>query len=395
VSYDRATATRILAHLAGGGLFTRADFFTRADAGEPRTIAYAAHRMEPEPGGRLTLSQRLYLEKFMRPCPSEQITGATHRITWTDSGGVPCTGHYTAAGLGPLVPIAARETTLAVWRALAADRGLAGRIERLDERDRAVLAGTTTDREPMEIFRIGVEAAGRALAQHALLSAQRPELTAAGFARAMRDGGVFVAVAGQWYWELQASTLRRGMIPVRFTGDGPLRYTGESVDTLRRMKDATMADAQAVMAKATTVEGLTVAEAVRRYHDDLDLISRQYALLAPGTRPRCLARNTIIPGLVAAYVDIFTRLLGRIEITEVEPATASDHEDSTGFFVPDMNCRHCQTTIRGVLESMRLTVQEVDLASKRVAVADFRSPRNRRRALDAVRDAGYTVLGAA
>lgn len=389
MSYDRSAATRILTRLTGNDLFGAA----RAMTGDPRTIAYAAHRMEPEPGSHLTLSQRLYLETFMRPCPSGQVTTATHRISWADSGGVPCTGHYTAGGLGPLIPIAARETTLALWSALAADRGFAERTERLDERDRAVLAGTTTDQTPMEIFRIGVEAAGRALTQHALLSPQRPELTAAGFAEAMRDDGIFAAVAGQWYWELQASTLRRGMIPVRFTGDGPLRYTAASVDVLRRMKDATIADAHAVMAKATTVEGLGVAEAVHRYHDDLDLISRQYALLPPGTRPRCLAQNTVIPGVVGAFVDVFSSLLDLLDIAEVEATTAEESEEGTRFFVPDMNCRHCQATIRGVLESMRLTVHEVDLVGKRVTVADFRSPRNRRRALDAVRDAGYTVLG--
>jgi copper chaperone CopZ len=131
---------------------------------------------------------------------------------------------------------------------------------------------------------------------------------------------------------------------------------------------------------------------VHKYHDELDLISLQYALLPPGVRPRCLAQNTIIPGLVDAFVDTFVHVLDRLTIGVADPVPADD-EDGTAFYVPDMNCRHCQATIRGVLESMDLTVHEVDLVGKRVSVADFRSPRNRRRALDAVRDAGYTALG--
>jgi copper chaperone CopZ len=158
------------------------------------------------------------------------------------------------------------------------------------------------------------------------------------------------------------------------------------------MKDATIADAHAVMLKATTVEGLTVDDAVHRYHDELDLISRQYALLPAGVRPRCLAQNTVLPPLVEAYVDRFGRLVELITVAEADAAVAED-TDATSFLVPDMNCRHCQTTIRKVLESMELTVHDVDLVSKRVTVADFRSPRNRRHALDAVRGAGYTVLG--
>ncbi|MGX6604551.1 heavy-metal-associated domain-containing protein [Micromonosporaceae bacterium Da 78-11] len=309
----------------------------------------------------------------------------------TDSAGLPCAGHYISGGLGPIMPIVARETTLAVWQALAADRTLAENIGWLDEAQRAILAGTTTDLEPLEIIRVGVETAGRALAQHALLSAQRPELDAAGFADATRDGGIFAAVAGQWFWELQAATLRRGMIPVRFTAAGPLRYTAESVDILRRMKDATIAAAHALMLKATTVDCLTVDEAVIRYHDQLDLVSQQYALLTPGTRPRCPAQNTIVPRLVPAFVNTFIRLLDLVEISKDDRAQPDD-TDPASFLVPDMTCKHCQVTIRGVLESMDLIVREIDLVGKRVTVADFRGPRNRARALDAIRAAGYTPL---
>jgi copper chaperone CopZ len=313
-------------------------------------------------------------------------------MVWNDSSGVPCTGHYVEGGLGPVVAIAVRETVLGLWAALAADRGLAGRIAGLGDDDRAVLAATTTDHEPLEIFRIGVEATGRALAQHALLAGQTPYRTAADFARGMRRSGLFAAVAGQWYWELQASTYRRGMIPARLTAaaDGLVRYTGQTLDVLRRMKDATIADAHSVMARATGEEGRSVEEAVHRYHDGLDLISRQYALLEPGTRPRCLAQNTIVPDVVAIFVDTFSRVLDVVQLTERDDQPTPG--DGTLFHVPDMSCRHCQTTIRTVLESMDIDVHEVDLVSKRV-VAEFRSARNRQRAFDAIRDSGYTVIG--
>jgi copper chaperone CopZ len=388
--YDRAAASRIIADLAGPGLFTAIP----SPVAGPRRVPYRSHRMAPEPGSHLTLSQRLYLRRFMQPCRPAQVTSATHRMTWADSDGIPSTGHYLPGGLGAIVPIAVRETTVALWHCLAADDGLAARIAALSDEDRAVLAGTTTDHEPLEIFRIGVEAAGRALAQHALLAEQTPYRAPAEFARGMARSGLFAAVAGQWYWELQASTFRRGMIPVRLdaTSDGLVRYTGETVAVLRRMKEATMVDAHAVMGRATTTEGMTVDQAVRRYHDELDVISRQYALLGEGTRPRCLAQPAVLPAVVDTYVDTFRRIVETLDIDEDDRPAGEPESDGSFFHVPDMNCRHCQATIRGVLESMEIEVQEVDLGTKRV-VAEFRSVRQRARAFDAIRDSGYTVLG--
>jgi copper chaperone CopZ len=156
------------------------------------------------------------------------------------------------------------------------------------------------------------------------------------------------------------------------------------------MKDATIADTHAVMARAIGEEGLTAEAAVHRYHDELDLIPRQYALLEPGARPRCLALPAVLPGVVETYVDSFIRTLDGLA---VEATMDADEEpDGDVFHVPDMNCRHCTSTIRAVLESMDVVVREIDLDTKRV-VAEFRSPRNRERAFAAVRDSGYTVLG--
>ncbi|QIS20510.1 heavy-metal-associated domain-containing protein [Nocardia terpenica] len=400
--YDRRAASRVLAELARPGLF--------ADAapGPARRIDYTCAALRSEPDSHLTLSQRLYLERFMRPCRPDQVTSATHRIAWTDGDGIPNTGHFRRGGLGPIVPIAVRETVLALWHALAADTALAQRISALSERDHAVLAGTTTDHDPIDILRVGIEACGRALAQHALLARATPYRTPAEFACGMRDSGIFGAVATRWYWELQASTYRRGMIPVTFATqpDGTVRYTADTVAILRAMKDATITDAHTVMRRATTTEGLSVAAAIARYHDELDLISRQYALLPPGTRPACLAamphhldgdHYSLLPMVVDRFVEVFTAVVERVTVTEVPDETDSGDGDLTAedrvFYVPDMSCQHCVRTIGGVLESMRIRVHEIDLVSKRVA-AEFRSPRNRQRAFDALRDSGYNPVSA-
>ncbi|WP_194818571.1 heavy-metal-associated domain-containing protein [Nocardia sp. XZ_19_385] len=401
--YDRRAASRVLACLAQPGLFD-----TPLQSPGKLRVEYTSTALATEPNSHLTYSQRLYLERFMRPCRPYQVTSATHRIAWTDSDGVPNTGHYRADGLGPIMPIAMREAALVLWHAVAANTELAQRISALGPRDHAVLNGTTTDHEPFEIFRVGIEATGRALAQHALLARQTPYRSPAEFAEGMHESGIFAAVATRWFWELQASTYRRGMIPVTLASqpDGTVRYTAETVATLRAMKDATIDDAHMVMRRATTSEGLTVAEAIAKYHEDLDLISRQYALLPAGTRPACLAamphqldgaHYSLLPLVADQFVAVFGRIASRCEIVEVavefdeltadDPASAEDQI----FYIPDMNCKHCVRTITGVLENMGIKVAEIDLISKRV-VAEFRSPRNRARAFEAIRDGGYNPV---
>lgn len=401
--YDRRAASRVLAGLAQPRLFT-----APVQPPEPRRFDFTCAALCLEPSSHLTYSQRLYLERFMRPCRADQVTSATHRIAWTDSDGIPNTGHFRADGLGPLVPIAMRETVLALWHTLDADSGFAERVSALGPREQAVLDGTTTDHDPLDIFRVGIEAAGRALAQHALLARQTPYRSAAEFARGIHDSGLFAAVATRWYWELQASTYRRGMIPVTLVAqpDGTVRYSAETVATLRAMKDATIADAHTVMRRATAIEALSVPDAIAKYHDDLDLISRQYALLPSGTRPGCLAamphqlngeHYSLLPVVVDRFVATFTEIAERCEIVEVsadlDEATAgraATAEDQV-FYVPDMTCKHCVRTIGGVLESMDIRVVDIDLISKRV-VAEFRSPRNRARAFEAIRDGGYNPV---
>ncbi|APE38420.1 hypothetical protein BOX37_16710 [Nocardia mangyaensis] len=56
-----------------------------------------------------------------------------------------------------------------------------------------------------------------------------------------------------------------------------------------------------------------------------------------------------------------------------------------------MSCRHCVRTITALLESMDIPVVEIDLEAKRV-VAGIRSPRNRFRVFEALRDGGYNPV---
>ena len=155
------------------------------------------------------------------------------------------------------------------------------------------------------------------------------------------------------------------MIPVSFVAGpgGTVRYPPETAAMLRAMKDATIAQARAVMARATTEEGLTVAQAVQKYHHGLDLIARQYALLGETEQPRCLGqmahtiggqRFSVQPGVVAAYVETFVRLLDLVEITQLPGSPDEEITDprERTFHIPDMNCKHCRATITALLESM-------------------------------------------
>ena len=402
--YDRAAASRILAGLAFPGLFASGGPVAAEFPGGDRSIGYRLAPLVPAPGSHLNASQRRYLTSFMRPCPEALVSSATHRVTWNDSDGIPNVAHCGPSPLGPVVPIVAREATLALWRALAADAGLADRIRRLGPGDHAVLEATTTDVEPLEILRIGVEATARTLVQHACIAGQTPYGTPAEFARGLRDSGIFAVVAGTWYWELQASTFRRGMIPVSFVPGpgGTVRYPAQTVAMLRAMKEATITEAHTVMSRAVTEERLTLAEAVQKYYHDLDQIAKQYALLPEGEQPRCLGqmphvvggqRFSVQPGVTDAYVETFARLLDLIQVTllpGLPEEEITDPQERT-FHIPDMNCKHCRATITSLLESMDAPVAEMDLVTKRV-VAGFRTVGARERAFDAIRDAGYTVV---
>jgi hypothetical protein len=396
IRYDRAAAARILAEVAG------ADFLTGpAPAVAEVSVDYRVEELSPEPGGSLTTGQRRYLESFMQPCRPDQVVSATHRITWRDSRGIANSGHIGPGPLGPILPIAAREAVIAVGDAIAHADPVTARSDALDDDALDVLADTTTDQEPAEIFRVGAEAAGRALVQHGMLAGQVGIEDPVEFAEAMCASGLYGTVASTWFWELQASTYRRGMIPATLEGSGGrLRYTAETVALLAEMKRRTIADAHDVMDQARD-QGLGVRAAIQRYHVELDQISRQYALLPAGERPVCLGQRAhLVDGqrvqplaaVAEALTGAFRSAVESVRIAEI-PAAARDVRFAAGeqeFGVPDMTCRHCRVTITAVFDAQAAELIEVDLHGKRVR-ARFTDAGQRDRVFADLRDSGYTV----
>lgn len=354
-----------------------------------------ARRILPEvvplDGSPLTAPQLEYLESRMRPCSPDLVASAASKVSWRDSDGVSNVAH--CGPLGPAVPVVAREATLAMWRALAARDGVV-----LTDDDHAVMDATTTDKDPVEILRVGIDTTARALVQHAYLADQTPYPSAAEFARGLRDSGIFAVVANTWFWGLQSSTFRRGMIPVGLVAqdDGTVRYAAETVEVLRAMKQTAIADAHETLHRATVDEGLTVEAALRKYDVVLGQISRQYALLPAGEQPRCLANMSVdgvklLPGVVDTFVETFVQLLGLVELQSAEIEETSVHTADEVFEVPDMTCSHCTNTITGVLEALGVRVAGIDLDTKEV-VAAFPSDEVRAQSFEAIRGRGYTVV---
>lgn len=383
--YDRAAAARVLASSVGSATLEAA--FEEAGLGGVRRVSPEVQPLD----GQLTALQLEYVHRRMRPCPPASVVSAAAKVSWRDSGGVANVAH--CGPLGPVVPVVAREATLAIWRALA-ERDHAA----LTDDERAVMDATTTDKDPVEILRVGIDTTSRALVQHAYLADQTPYRNAADFARGLRDSGIFSVVANTWFWGLQSSTFRRGMIPVRLVtqDDGTVRYAAETVDVLREMKQTAIADAHETLRRATVEEGLTVEEALRKYDVLLGEISRQYALLPAGEQPRCLANMSVdgvrlLPGVVDTFVETFVRLLESVELESVEIEEAGVNAADEVFEVPDMTCSHCTNTITGVLEALGVRVAGIDLDTKEV-VAAFPSDEVRAQSFEAIRGRGYTVV---
>lgn len=398
IRYDRAAAARILAEVAGPD-FLAAPVPAPAEV----SVVYRLETLRPEPGEVLTTGQRRYLESYMRPCRPDQVVSATHRVTWRDSRGIANSGHIGPGPLGPILPIAAREAVIAVGDAVAAAGAVTSRSDALDDDALDVLADTTTDQEPAEIFRVGAEAAGRALVQHGMLAGQVGIEDPVEFAEAMLASGLYGTVASTWFWELQASSCRRGMIPVRLERSGTrLVYTSDTVALLAEMKRRTIADAHDVMARARA-EGLGVRAALQRHHVELDQISRQYALLPAGERPVCLGQRTHqvegrrvqpLASIARALTGAFRSAVESVRITE-EPTDSSTQDvrfdaREQEFGVPDMTCRHCRVTITAVFDAHAAELVEVDLVGKRVR-ARFSDIGQRDRVFADLRDSGYTV----
>ena len=294
--YDRAAAARILAEV-----LPLADLAAGQQLPAPARVVARLTPLVTASGSHLTAAQDDHLRTDLPGCPPELVTSATHRVLWNDSGGAVNVAHCGPSGLGPLVPVVARETSLVLWRLLAGDDQVRAAAENLPASAWATMAATTTDRDPREIFRVGLETTSRALVQHAYLADRTPYRTPAGFAGEMRDSGLFAVVANTWFWGLQSSTYRRGMIPVRLTtgADGTIRYDRETAAVLRTMKTEAMTEARTVTAGP---------------------LARQYALLPAGELPRCLANmpttaGVLLPAVVEAFVETFVRLLELVTVT--------------------------------------------------------------------------------
>ncbi|MBC7275700.1 heavy-metal-associated domain-containing protein [Nocardioides sp.] len=397
ILYDRAAAARILAEVAGP------DFLSGPAPAVPAvSVDYRVEELRAEAGGALTTGQRRYLESYMRPCRPDQVVSGTHRVTWRDSRGIANSGHIGPGPLGPILPIAAREAVIAVADTIAAADAVTARSNELGDDDLDVLADTTTDQEPAEIFRVGAEAAGRALVQHGMLAGQVGIEDPVEFAEAMLASGMYGTVASTWFWELQASTYRRGMLPARLErAGGRLRYTADTVALLAEMKRRTIADAHEVMDRARA-EGLGVRAAIQRHHVELDQISRQYALLPVGERPVCLGQRAQqvdgrrvqpLAAVAEALTGAFAAAVASVRVAEAPELASRDVRFAAGeqeFGVPDMTCRHCRVTITAVFDAQAAELIEVDLHGK-VVRARFTDAGQRDRVFADLRDSGYTV----
>lgn len=324
--------------------------------------------------------QAEFVRSRLWPCPPKLVTGASHRVTWVDSEGVTNVAH--CGSLGPIVPIVAREATRVLWERLRADARLAERAGAVAPEQADLLADITTDKVPGEILRTGVDAAARVLTQHAYLAGTTPYDEPKAFAEALRDSGIFNTVAGTWHWGLQASTYRRGLIPVQLVCfGGRMTYTADTVAALRELKE-------------TRIEAA-------RASDDSDPSAAQYVALGAGEQPRCLAhaphpvdgrRVSLVTQVANSFVDAFTRLLAVVTV-DVEDSEETGNVDGEGevFEVPDMTCQHCIRTITKAVGELGVAPPEFDLETKRV-VASFGSAEVRAQSFAAIRARGYTVV---
>lgn len=159
---DRAATARLLTEIAF-------DLFDGQAIAGGAPIRLGCHM---EPVGNMTDEQSEFLRTRLGDCRPGLVTTATNRVTWTDSAGISNVAY--AGALGAVVPVVAREATLALWARLSAEQRLADRTASLSDTERALLADVTTDKEPLEILRTGIDAAARVLVQHAYLASLTP-----------------------------------------------------------------------------------------------------------------------------------------------------------------------------------------------------------------------------
>ncbi len=286
------------------------------------------------PGADSTLNQhqaRYYQTYMAAQCPAHMLTTATNRITWRDSAGIVVAAYYRQGtrSFGPSVPILAQETLLVLTRALQ-NQHFQKAATRLTHEERQCLAGTTTDKVPEAIFRIGMDSMRKAIMQHAMLLDETPYTSAVALVQGLIQSGIFLSIGIDNYWELQASTAKRGMVDGHFeTVGGRIRFSRETHETKRAMKRAKMREAREIMSRAVQVEDYSVEGAIQRYARELDQIAEQYARLPEAEYPYCLGMMPHAPTSTTAqptraldviaprFLEVFALLAATIRMQPV------------------------------------------------------------------------------
>ena len=140
----------------------------------------------------------------------------------------------------------------------------------------------------------GSGATAPALVQHAYLADETPCGNAAEFARGIKGfrglrGGDEHVVLGPAVVDLSP---RRDPGAAPHAGGQTVRYAAETTSMLRAMKETAIAEVHAFFRRATTEEGLTAEEALRRCGLPARCVS-PVRLVAAGEQPRCLANMSV------------------------------------------------------------------------------------------------------
>jgi hypothetical protein len=264
-------------------------------------IRYKDEVISVQDSGPLTRQQHEYYQKHMAAqCPVSMLTTATNQITWYDSAGLLNASYYRQGTkiCGPIVPIVAQETLLVLARSLH-NAEFQAQVAQLTPEERRLLAGTTTDKEAEAIFHESIESARKAIVQHALLIDETMYTTPAEFVWGMVQSGIFLAIGANNYWDLQASTAKKGMVYGHFeVKNGNTRLTHETTTTKRAMKYAKIQQTKEVMYQALQDEGMSVEAALQKYAHEQEQVIEQYVQLPDGEYPYCLG---MMPHQLAAH----------------------------------------------------------------------------------------------
>jgi copper chaperone CopZ len=370
-----------------------------AEVPRPQRIEFARTPIEVGDNG-LTDWQDEYRVAYMQPCPAELLTSAPYRLTWKDSLGV-VNQSYFADALGPIVPVAAREAELRLAAQFERAHG-SGVLDSLSQQERDALAATTTDVDPVKIFKVGADAARKVLTQYALLADSVGQADPVEFAQAVRGSKFFSEVARRNYWELMAATDRRAAVTgsIVVTDQGVIAFDQRSREVLAEMKANTIAQASRVLEDALDA-GMTEQEAVEKYYREDDEASAQYMRLRDGEVPACIGLAARVPGTTINAVEFVGDLLvsefvdqvSLIDLRQVDSIDLVDHLDrpEADLLIPSMACMNCVTRIGKILGKTSAHDVEIDLETK-VARVRFDSFDELRAAIETLGQS-YAVAG--